>query len=358
MANAFPIDANDRVYTVVDDCVTAYAAIITGSVTDEILGDFASPGLNVTSSFGGLKPTTTSTGLYALTGYPDHKFPATVELKFSAPGFQNQSWNVGISSNATFPIDGPNVALRRLPVSLQGRVVDKNSLNPVSGALVLSIDDPGLTPPPAIHAIALRSPLYLAHPNATQVQNVTITSGASFQLTTDAIAGSPVLNLFNRNGLAANSILQLSNPSKSILEYCIVDHLGSGPANQPGQVFIRQPLNRSYATGAATNVRVVTATLSGTVAQLSGDASAGDGILLATQPLNSNTIVVDPGTPAKTEYHELGAVADGDGYYGIAGVGRVRELFLQARNGSKADLVNWYLQFEKNVNTVNFLLHT
>jgi hypothetical protein len=355
MASAYPIEANDRTYMVVDDCITTYAAVITGWVTDEILGDFVSAGLKVTVSYDGLKSTTTNTGLYAVTGYPDRKYPPTVELKFSAPGFQNQTGSVGISPNANFPINGPDVALRRLPVSLQGRVVDKTNRNPVSGALVLSIDNP--ISPPTIHALALRSPLYLPHANATQVQNVTITPGATFQLTTDAIAGNAVLNFSSRSGLGANSILQLSNQFKSVLEYCIVDHLGPGAANQPGQVFLRQPLNRSYAAGPATTTQVVTAAPSGAPAQLSGDANASDGILLATQLLSGNTIVIDPGTPANTEYHELGALTDGEGYYGIAGAGRIRELFLQATHGaSKSDPIDWYLQFERNVNIVNFLL--
>jgi hypothetical protein len=361
MATAYPIEANHQIYMVIDDCTTVYAAVVIGRVTDEIFGDFMSSGLMVTVSRDCLKSTTTTTGLYAVTGYPDQAFPNlnmasdAVDLAFSVPGFQSQNLHVIIPQNATFPVNAADLALRRLPVSLQGRVVDKTNRNPISGALVLSIDNP--VSPPAIHALALRSPLYLPHANATPVQNVTITPSAAFQLTTDAAAGTTVLNFSSRSGMGANSILQLSNQSRSILEYCIVDHLGSGAANQPGQVFIRQPLNRSYAAGAATSVRAVTAAPSGAPAQLSGNADAGDGILLATQLLNGNALVVDPGTPANTEYHELGALTDNDGYYGITGAGRTRELFLQASHGgSTSDPVDWFLQFERNVNIVNFLL--
>jgi hypothetical protein len=361
MASAYPITANHRIYKVVDDCTTSYAAVVTGRVTDEILGEFVSSDFQVTVSRQGLMSTTTTTGFYAVTGYPDQAFPNlstasdAVDLQFSAAGFRSGGLHVPIPQHATFPVIAADVSLRRLPVSIQGRVVDKTNRNPISGALVLSIDNP--ISPPAIHAIALRSPLYLPHANAIQVQNVTITVGASFQLTDDAIAGSAVLNLSSRSGLGPNSILQLSNQSQSILEYGIVDHLGPGAVNQPGQVFIRQPLNRSYATGTPTNVKVVTAAASGPPAQLSNDANAGDGILLATQLLSGATIAIDPGTPANTEYHELGAVTDGDGYYGIAGAGRIRELFLQAtQGGSQSDPIDWYLQFERNVNIVNFLL--
>ena len=361
MATAYQIEANHRIYMVVDDCTTSYAAVITGRFTDEILGEFVSSDFQVNVSREGLTSTTTTTGLYAVTGYPDQAFPNltvasdAVDLQFSAAGFRSGALHVTIPQNATFPVMAADVALRRLPVSIQGRVVDKTNRNPISGALVLSIDDPVM--PPTNHAIALRSLLYLPHSNATQVQDVTITPGASFQLTADAIAGSAVLNLSSRSGLAPNSILQLSNQSQSVLEYGIVDHLGPGAVNQPGQVFIRQPLNRSYATGTPTNVKVVTAAPSGPPAQLSGDANAGDGILLATQLLNGSTIVIDPGTPANTEYHELGALTDADGYYLIAGAGRIRELFLQAsQGGSASDPIDWYLEFERNVNIVNFLI--
>ena len=231
MSTAYPIQANNRTYLVVDDCSTSWIALITGLVTDEILGSFDASGFAVTADRGGVGFVAKETGLYAITGCPDQAFPKLnmvgdwVDLEFSAAGFRSQSLRVPIPQNATFPVSAQGVALRRLPVSLQGRVVDKTNRNPVSGALVLSIDNPIL--PPTIHALALRSPLYLPHANATQVQNVTITPGATFQLATDAIGGNAVLNFLSRSGLGGNSILQLSNQSKSILEYCIVDHLGT-----------------------------------------------------------------------------------------------------------------------------------
>jgi hypothetical protein len=51
----------------------------------------------MTISREGLKSTTTTTGLYAVTGYLDQAFPNlnmasdAVDLEFSAPGFQNQA---------------------------------------------------------------------------------------------------------------------------------------------------------------------------------------------------------------------------------------------------------------------------
>ena len=238
---------------------------------------------------------------------------------------------------------------------IQGRVVSKTNRQPIAGASIVAIDNP--ITPPAVHTLVLRSPLYLPHADTTAIQSATITPGGGAQLNEDTPTDGLVITLSTRTGLGPNAIVQLSNASQTIVEYAVVDHLGSGAANQPGTVFLKQPLNRSYPAGVATTVQFVTATPTGTPAQLNGDADAGDGVVLASQLLTGNTIVIDSTTPANTEYHELGALTDGDGYYGIAGAGRIRELFLQAtQGGSQSDPIDSYLQFERNVNIVNFLL--
>src|SRR5262245_59846465 len=133
MGTAYPIEANHRIYTVVDDCTTSYAAVVTGRVTDEILGEFVSSDFEVTVSREGLTSTTTTTGLYAVTAYPDQAFPNlsvasdAVDLQISAVGFRIGALHVTIPQNATFPVIAADVALRRSPVSIQGRVVDKTN---------------------------------------------------------------------------------------------------------------------------------------------------------------------------------------------------------------------------------------
>jgi hypothetical protein len=244
--------------------------------------------------------------------------------------------------------------LRRIPTKLQGRVVNKATRAPIAGALVSSVDDP--VNPPAIHATILRSPLYTARTDGTQLQLVTMTPGGNAQLNEDAAGGDDLLILSDRTGLGANSIVQLSNASQSTLEYAVVDHLGPGPANQPGQVFLRYPLNNSFAKLPVTTVQFVTAAPAGPLVQLKGDANAGDGVLMATQLLNGTAVAIDPATPAQTEYHAVGGWTDNSGYYAVSGIGRTRELFLQASQGATKTVVDWFVDYDQAKNVVDFQL--
>src|SRR5262249_51765606 len=125
-----------------------------------------------------------------------------------------------------------------------------------------------------------------------------------------------------------NSILQLSSPAQLLVEYAIVDHLGPGPASQPGDVILRTGLNRSYGS-TATIVQFVNAVTVGAPTQLARDADAGDGLLLLNQMPGGSAVVVDAGSSNK-EFHEVGAVSNTEGYYSVQGIGRAKELFLQA----------------------------
>jgi hypothetical protein len=325
------------------------------------MGQFLVNGLTVTPSRSDLLATTTRTGLYAVNTFPEKAFPLLsstnypVDLVLNAPGFRSQNLHVTILQNSIFPVTAPAVALRRLPVRVQGRVVRKSNRAPLAGASVGSVDDP-LSPPPATHAIVLRSPLYSAHPNNTQIRLVTITAFGAAQLAAPATGGDAVLNFSDRTGLGPNSIVRLSNPTGTLVEYGVVDHLGPGAASSPGQVFLRRPINSSYAAGVATTLQFVTAAPAGGPAQLQGDADAGDGVLMATQLLNTGTLAIDLPTPAQTEYHELGALTDADGYYGISGVGRVVEIFLRASQGALNSVTGWFVPYDQPRSILDFQL--
>lgn len=359
MAASHQIRANGLLYTVVDDCTTAYWAILTGAVTDEILGDFYSPEFAVEVSRVDLQTKTTPNGLYAVTGYPGQSFPQlnstsyTVNLILSAPGFRANSLPVTIPQNAAFPVVVQTVAMRRLPVRIQGRIVSDATRTPISGAIVLSVDNP--TSPPSTHMTVVRSPLYFAHAKDVPIQQVTMTPFGSATLTQDANAGAQILNLTARNGLTTDSVVRLANASQVLLEYGVVDHLGPGAANQPGQVFLRNGLNRSYTAGASTSLQFVNVTSIGAPANLTTDADAGDGVLLATQLVNGTTVELEPATP-NVEYHEIGALSDSDGYYGLDGMGRVPEIFLQVSQGASKEIEDWFVEYDQAINIVDFRL--
>jgi hypothetical protein len=346
------VEVNNLVYTTDHDRTTVYWAVITGGVTDEIFDDFYAPGFAVELTRSDLGTRTTDSGLFAITGYPQQSFPQlsttsyVVDLVLSAPGFQDFPLAVTIPVNATFPVAAPAAAMRRLPVRIQGRVVNDATSAAASGALIASVDNP------AAHTTALRSPLYFAHASGASVQSVTMTTVLTPSLTQDANAGTTGLNLSNRTGLAANSIVRLSNAAKTLMEYAVVDHLGSGAAAAPGQAFLRNALNRTYAV-ASTTVEFVTATVAAAGPTLATDASVGDGVLLATQ-LFTGTVVVESGSAAVAEYHEIGAISDANGFYGLDGMGRVREIFLQATQGTLKQTTGWFLEYDQPINLVDF----
>jgi hypothetical protein len=172
--------------------------------------------------------------------------------------------------------------------------------------------------------------------------------GAS--LNSDALGGNSTLNLSTTAGLAAGSVLRLSNPSATQTEYAVVASLGPGA----GQVLLRDPLNSSFFAASAI-VSFLNPGAVGIVGTLSADADPGDGVVTVSQRLDQ-TIEIDPGSP-NVEYFEVGALTDADGYYELTGVGRAPELFLEASHFGFTSLTrNWFVQYDTAVNVVDFRL--
>lgn len=361
MATPHQVTVGDLLYTVVDDCTTIYWALLTGSVTDEIFGDLFAPDFTVVTGRSDLASKTTANGLFALTGYPDLSFPhhsATsynVTLQFKASGFRVLTLIQPVLAGVPFPVVVPQQALRRLPVRIQGRVVNDVTRAPISGVQVLSIDDP--VTPPTVHVTALRSPLYFDHklPSSPTAQNVTMGTAIATSLATDAAAGDQVLNLSACNGTGAHPVLQLSNGPQTVVEYAVVDHFTPGAPPGPGQAFLRNALNHSY-PHSTTNATFFTPSTSGGLASLSAEANTGDGVLLANLLLNgTKTLVVDSGALTE-EYHEIGALTDADGYYGLDGMGRVQEIFLSSSQGALKKTVKWFIEYDHPINVVDLRL--
>jgi len=359
VSNTYLIQANGtRLYSVADDITSVYRAVITGAVSDEILGDFVAPGFTVSVTRTDLGCKTTAEGLFAITGYVEQSFPKlnlmgySVDLTLGAPGFRDYALSVAIPQNASFPVPAPAIAMRRLPVRVQGRIVaDTAQRLPIAGARVSSVDP---SSPPPSHLVALRSPLYFAHAAAVTALELSMTVSGSAQLTSVAANGAKVLNLSDRTGLAVDSVLRLSNASRTLLEYGVVESMG--PGSGTGQVFLRNALNRTYSAGVATQVDFVSPGAVTATATLSADANAGDGILVASQLLTGPTVAIEPGTAA-VEYHDLGAVTDSNGYYFLDGIGRTPEIFLQASAGGFTALTQgWVVEYDQEVNVVDFRL--
>ena len=356
MATPHQVQVGNLLYTVVDDCTTTYWAIITGAVTDEILGGFYAPEFTVETGRADLLSKTTANGLFAVTGYPDQSFPGhnsitypPLTLKLKAPGFRDFTLKVPMTAGLPFPIViTPPPQLRRLPVRVQGRVVNDLTRAPIAGTTVLSVDDP-LTPP-TVHTMALRTPLYFDHLNTTAVQLVNLGAAGGATLGADVAAGDQVLNLSTLAGLSIGALVQLSSTAGVSVEYGVVVSLSSGV---PNLAFLSNRLNRSYAM-ATTSVQFFNPSPVGGLANLVTDANAGDGVLVANQLLSGTTLVVDVGSLA--EYHEIGVLTDADGYYGLEGMGRVQEIFLHSSQGPLQQTVGWFIEYDHAINVVDLRL--
>ena len=357
MTGTYQVDAGNDVYTVVNDTTTYYWALITGAATDEILGTLNAPGFAVdVQDRTDLGTKALSNGLYAITGYPLQAFPpaslpCTVNYVLSAPGYRDVSVTVTVPTNPVFPISPPTVptqAMRLLPIRIQGCVLNSTTGLPVPNVVILSIDGPSS---PTVHTNTLRAPVCFVHAGGKAVQGATIaTVGAPLSLAQPVTGGDQVLILSSLGGLAVNSRVQVTYANGVRQECGIVTSIGPGPVPGSFQVSLTAPLNYSYPV-AGTTVSAVTVTLTGAPATLSSDANIGDGVLLASQ-LFTQAVVLESGT-AVEEIRVLGALTGADGYYGLDGMGRVQEIFLQANSGSNP-IADWYIEYDLSVNVVDF----
>jgi hypothetical protein len=355
------VQVGNLIYTVVDDCTTTYWAILTGSVSDEILGALSAPDFTVDAGRPDLSSKTTATGLFAIVGRPDVSFPHhstttyPLTLAFRASGFRDIQLSLpsAVPAGASFPVPVPPVLLRRLPVRMQGRIVNDVTRAPVPGALVTSIDDPS-SPPPLVHVTALRTPLYFDHPSGAPVQPVTLTPTGGANLAPSAGSGSRVIELSTRLGLAPGGLIRLSDAANLGVEYGGVDHLGPG-APGAGQVFLRNALNRSHPASPLTTVQFLSPAPTGAPVGLAAEANSGDGVLLAGQLFTSGVLAFEFGTP-QAEYHEIGALSDSDGYYALDGMGRAAQIFFKATQGALKQTIGWFLEYDREVNLVDFRL--
>jgi hypothetical protein len=351
------ITVENTTYTVVRDCRTLYDVVIYGAVSDEIASSFDAPGFTALPARPDLLGKATRQGLYAVTGRIDIAFPGlastsyAVDLTLSAPGYRDYPLTIAIPDNTSLPITVSPVTMRRLPVRLQGRVVDDATGQPAAGALVVSVDNPSPPipppPPPLPYALLLRSPLALAHNVGAQVQPAALTATGSAHLTVAVQGGAATVSLDSTAGLGGGVLIRFASPDATIAEYAQY----AGPGALPGQVALRDPLNNSY--GMSTSVQFFTGTPSGAAESLLLGSDPGDGILVADQLFVTGTFVIDFGAPSTVEYFDLGALTDSNGYYGFQGVGRVRELYLNTSPAIPNKTVSWAIAFDQPVNVVD-----
>jgi hypothetical protein len=363
VAAARIIQAQQRNYTVVADVQTFYRALLSGAVRDEITVEPIRAQFSVSAGVEGLDVRILEGGLFGLAGYLERVFPDlsntdhTVELTISAPGYREATQTVNIPHQSSLPIIAPPVQLRRLPVRVQGRVVEDTAQRlPIADARVIAVSGASASSPLAF----LRSPLHFDHATGTSVRecNLAVT-GTAKTMTVEAAAGGRVLSLSNRAGLAVDALLRIG--TETVAEYALIESLEPLPAdlNQPGKVTLRSALRRSFP--AQTELRQIAHNIpvGGEVRTLDLEAQAGDGLVILDAFLDVNGVEVLDAVASRVEYHALGAVTDADGFFRLDGTGRVRAVDLDASAAGFQPLaapVPLTINYEQPVNVVNFRL--
>lgn len=412
----YTVEANQRIYTVVDDLTTVFQVIAGGRVTG-VPNDVTLRQFHVHVDHPDVFVKTSPDGFFCLAGIIDRIFPDLdstdylLTLQIDATNYQTQTVPVNVLMNSTFPLTQLAIAMAYTPLRLEGRVTLDADGSPVAGATV-RVTQPAQT-------LALRTPLHFDHAAGTMINSCTLAPAAPRALVAGVTPPDDRLTLDDASGLIAGNILQIGSPAA---EYVAVSGTGAAPGEvllqapvqsthiagafvqrvhrltreaarlsselalhdatglapgailqlgepelaehmvvdaagaNPGELALRGALRRSYLRGAI--VRHVAAATGGASVTTAGEATAGEGLLQlgAAIPSASTAVEIADAAAARNEYHLLNGLSDGEGYYRLDGISRLDELTLLAAAGSNTQERSWTVDPRQPVTVVNFRL--
>lgn len=348
----------------------SYQVLISGVVTDEITGEPPRGELTVSAVSAGnmqLVPKTVDSGLFCCVGESKHLFPllatqeASVDLAITVPGYKPYRYHLVIAPASSFPLPPLHIMLQRVPIGIQGYVVEITSSGsrPIAQARVRCIaasSSAGVT-----SAIAtLRTPLQYIHAAGTMVQMCQFALvGQASQLAHKAAMGDSVLVLNNDIKLAAGDVVLVG--TERMGNYMVVGQYVQGD-HQTFVVQLTSQLLYSLAAGASVQ-RCVPAVLE-TQTTLARAASMGDGLLYLATALHytpSSDVVngLKVVEADHVEYHALDALSDESGYYRLAGIGGAQVVTLEvnvADISSTNATSRWMIEYGQPMNTIDFRL--
>ena len=349
--NSYQLQVGSRLYTLIDDLTSTYQVLVAGRVTSTPSGAALLPAVQVDHP--GVQVKIGRDGFFCLAAhvplvFPDlDTTPYNLNLTLQAEHHPPLAVPLPIPAGSAFPLPLLDISLHYHLLRIQGWVTMG-----IGGAAVglarVAIDQANL--------LTLRTPLHFDHLAGTPVGACTFANlGAGRVLDQPAAFLAAELRLDNSAGLLAGSVLRLSGEPD--YEFVVVD----SPGPQPGQVFLRGGLRRSYPAGAP--VQAVTAAPGAAVA-LDRDAFAGQGLLWLVAGLAAGGIQVQDADPNRVEFHALGVLskdtAQDRGYYRIDGVVDLHAVSLHAENPAATHFADqgWNIDPSQPVNTVNLRLFT
>jgi hypothetical protein len=364
------VEAGERSYTVEDDALIAFGALVTGSARDELTGRPPLLPARVTPSLRGValdtpgeglrfSVTTGAGGTFAVSGRPEVAFPDlaanphTVDLLVDAPDYLETRVAVPVPQGTTsFPVPAGTVELRRDAVMLAGRVTTGVPTTAVANAHVELVAPVGL--------VGLGAALGFGHTSGTPVTAVPLTPvGPMLGLTEDAQAGTARIALERRDGLAPAEVVQLGQGGAR--EYATVAAVdGPSDLTRPGAVRLRTPLRFRHRASEGP-ARRASAGPPGSQAQLVASAFAGDRVAFVDDPTQLpdwGTVRFDDADPSRREYlilRRAEAQTGADGYYRVEAVGRAAAVTVRVTPpvGPAPPDVTHVVSYGERVNALN-----
>lgn len=359
------VNTGARTYTVAMEEAVPPArrlwAVVQARVLDELTGAPPLGSVRIHTSKQGFSPRVASGGLVGLLAVPDIVFPQLdvqsydVPFSISADGFVPRHEEAVLPADPQYPdvfvpfVLPDDVALRREPVAISGRVLRRSSgvLAPVAGASVevtgvWQVLVPAASEPPSDAAalVSLEPPMYAHRTVATgqlQRREVTPVIGEDKTLTAWCAAGDDRIELSDWINLSSGNLL-LIDSDPAVQEFGEIDTIDPiGAPDLPATVTLTHRLAFSHRPSRP--VRRVTPQVPGPVRSFSRDALAGDTCVFldSLTSLGGVEVVEIQGGGAPPEYHRVhlfNDVSDSDGRYRLPLLGRVAKLELEANEGA------------------------
>lgn len=318
---SYQIIVGQATYTVVDDLTDTFQVLLSGQVLSAEWNE-PLPGFQINVDRPDIFVKTMAGGFFALAGHVNQLFPQldstayAFDVSASAANTVGQTVTIAVPMGSTFPLAEQNFSLNYVPLRVQGRVTLAATGAPVANAAV-TIDLP--------NALTLRSVSQFEHAAGTPVRSGSLSpSGAGRAVAQTAPLAALTLQLDNTAGLAPGFILRLGAPAAFL--FVVIDSVGP----EPGVVNLRTPVTRTVTAGEP--AQRVTFTPDGNSQPLAEAIPAGLGLLPLGGSLAAGAVQIDDASPARVEYHAVGALADSQGYYRLDGIGRRRSISLRALN--------------------------
>jgi hypothetical protein len=330
--------------------------LLQARLIDELTGMPARAPITATTTMKDVRAAAVEGANVGLVGGPGALFALphlpTVELDLgiSASGFLPLNLVAPVGAQPDFPnsfraIPLGDVALRRVPTQLRGRVVSRtsgpraNATVQVEGIWRQLTDTTGAAA--AANFVGLWSGVYADRPAGSTLSASDLTPvAATQQLLLPAQTGATILRLSDRQGLGVGDVLAIESGDPERQEFIPIAAVDAASSpDQPADVTLAHPLRRTHRDGAAV-VRAVPGA-SGPANALTDPARAGDVTVflagLTGLGAATRTVVLAGGT-VSPEYHGLGlyaAQSGGEGDFVLPPLHRVAQLRLRAEHAAE-----------------------